>query len=66
MFVEIPVGDLPLYNRDLDADYPPASRALKDSIASVDAVVFITPEYNRGIPGALKNAVDWASCSAGI
>jgi chromate reductase, NAD(P)H dehydrogenase (quinone) len=60
-FVEIPIGDLPLYNRDLDVDYPPAARALKDAIASVDAVLFITPEYNRGIPGALKNAIDWAS-----
>jgi chromate reductase len=60
-FVEIPIGDLPLYNRDLDADYPPAARALKDSITSVDAVLFVTPEYNRGLPGGLKNAIDWAS-----
>jgi chromate reductase, NAD(P)H dehydrogenase (quinone) len=60
-FVEIPIGDLPLYNRDLDADYPPAARALKDAIASADAALFITPEYNRGLPGALKNAIDWAS-----
>lgn len=59
--VEIPIGDLPLYNRDLDADYPPAARELKDAIAAVDAVLFITPEYNRDIPGALKNAIDWAS-----
>ena len=60
-FVEIPIRDLPLYNRDFDADYPPAGRALKDAIASVDAVLFVTPEYNRGIPGCLKNAIDWAS-----
>jgi len=60
-FVEIPIRDLPLYNRDLDEDYPPAGRALKDAISSVDAVLFVTPEYNRGIPGALKNAIDWAS-----
>ena len=60
-FVEIPIRDLPLYNRDLDADYPPAGRALKDAIASVDAVLFVTPEYNRGLPGGLKNAIDWAS-----
>lgn len=51
-FVEIPIRDLPLYNRDFDTDYPPAGRALKDAIASVDAVLFVTPEYNRGIPGA--------------
>ena len=60
-FVEIPIRDLPLYNRDFDTDFPPAGRALKDAIASVDAVLFVTPEYNRGIPGCLKNAIDWAS-----
>ena len=59
--VEIPIRDLPVYNRDFDDDYPPAGRALKDAIASVDAVLFVTPEYNRGIPGSLKNAIDWAS-----
>ena len=60
-FVEITIRDLPFYNRDFDADYPPAGRALKDAIAAVDAVLFVTPEYNRGIPGCLKNAIDWAS-----
>jgi chromate reductase len=60
-FVEIPIGDLPLYNHDCDADYPPAGQALKDAIVGVDAVLFVTPEYNRGIPGSLKNAIDWAS-----
>ena len=60
-FVEIPIRHLPLYNRDLDIDYPPAGRALKDEIAAVDTVLFVTPEYNRGIPGGLKNAIDWAS-----
>jgi len=60
-FVEIPIRDLPLYNSDFDADYPPEGRALKDAIAAVDAVLFVTPEYNRGIPGPLKNAIDWAS-----
>ena len=58
---EIPIGDLPLYSYDYDADFPPAARALKDAIASVDAVLFVTPEYNRSIPGALKNAIDWGS-----
>ena len=58
---EIPIGDLPLYSYDYDADYPPAGRALKDAIAAVDAVLFVTPEYNRSIPGALKNAIDWGS-----
>lgn len=59
--VEIPFADLPLYNRDYDADYPPVARAFKAAIAAVDAVLFVTPEYNRSIPGALKNAIDWAS-----
>jgi len=58
---EIPFNDLPLYSYDYDADFPPAARALKDAIAAVDAVLFITPEYNRSIPGGLKNAIDWAS-----
>lgn len=60
-FREIPIGDLPLYSPDFDADYPPVATALKDAIADSDAVLFITPEYNRSIPGALKNAIDWAS-----
>jgi chromate reductase len=58
---EIPIGDLPLYSYDYDANYPPAGKALKDAIAAVDAVLFVTPEYNRSIPGVLKNAIDWAS-----
>jgi chromate reductase len=58
---EIPIGNLPLYNRDLDVDYPPVAREFKAAIALTDAVLFITPEYNRSMPGALKNAIDWAS-----
>ncbi len=58
---EIPIGNLPLYSYDFDPDYPPVARALKESIASADAVLFVTPEYNRSIPGSLKNAIDWAS-----
>jgi len=58
---EIPIGELPLYSYDYDADYPPPARALKEAIAAVDAVLFVTPEYNRSIPGALKNAIDWGS-----
>ena len=60
-FIEIPIKDLPLYSRDYDADYPPEGLALKEAIASVDAILFISPEYNRSIPGPLKNAIDWAS-----
>jgi chromate reductase len=58
---EIPIRDLPLYNYDYDADYPPPARSLKDAVNAVDAVLFVTPEYNRSIPGPLKNAIDWAS-----
>jgi chromate reductase len=60
-FTEIRIDNLPLYSPDYDADYPPEGRALKDALAGADAVLFITPEYNRSIPGALKNAIDWAS-----
>ena len=60
-FTEIPIGDLPLYSPDYDGDFPPEARALKASITAVDALLFVTPEYNRSIPGALKNAIDWAS-----
>lgn len=60
-FVEIPIRDLPLYSQDFDQDYPPEGRALKEAIDAVDAVLFVTPEFNRSIPGALKNAIDWAS-----
>ena len=59
--VEIPYKDLPLYSYDYDANFPPVATAFKNAIAAVDAVLFVTPEYNRSIPGALKNAIDWAS-----
>ena len=58
---EIPFADLPLYSYDYDPDFPESARNLKAAIASVDAVLFVTPEYNRSIPGGLKNAIDWAS-----
>jgi chromate reductase, NAD(P)H dehydrogenase (quinone) len=60
-FTEIPIKDLPLYSYDYDSDFPPPARAFKKAIAEVDAVLFVTPEYNRSIPGGLKNAIDWAS-----
>jgi len=58
---EISYRDLPLYSYDYDANYPPVATEFKNAIASVDAVLFVTPEYNRSLPGALKNAIDWAS-----
>ena len=59
--MEIPFKDLPLYSYDYDAAFPPAAQAFKKSLADVEAVLFVTPEYNRSIPGGLKNAIDWAS-----
>lgn len=60
-FEEIGIKDLPLYNRDLDEDYPAPATALKEQLERVDAFLFVTPEHNRSIPGALKNAIDWGS-----
>lgn len=59
--VEISFRDLPLYSYDYDTDFPPAARAFKTALAGVEALLFVTPEYNRSIPGGLKNAIDWAS-----
>lgn len=58
---EVAFRDLPMYSPDYDADFPPVARTFKAAIAAVDAVLFVTPEYNRSIPGSLKNAIDWAS-----
>jgi chromate reductase, NAD(P)H dehydrogenase (quinone) len=58
---EISFRELPLYSYGYDEDYPPVAKAFKQAIAEVDAVLFVTPEYNRSIPGGLKNAIDWAS-----
>lgn len=58
---EIPIKDLPLYNYDYDANYPQVARDFKEAIERVDALLFVTPEYNRSVPGALKNAIDWGS-----
>jgi chromate reductase len=55
------IGQLPLYNQDDDATPPPASVAFKQKIAAAGAVLFVTPEYNRSVPGVLKNAIDIAS-----
>ncbi len=60
-FFEITYADLPLYNRDRDGDYPQVAIDFKAAVASADAVLFVTPEYNRSIPGPLKNAIDWGS-----
>lgn len=58
---EIPIAGLDLYDYDCDEEYPAAAVALKEAIAGSDGVLIATPEYNRSFPGALKNAIDWAS-----
>ena len=55
------IGDLPLYNQDDDANPPEQAVRLKREIRAADGVMFVTPEYNRSIPGVLKNAIDHAS-----
>jgi chromate reductase len=55
------IGDLPLFSQDLEASVPASVTRLKNEIAAADAVLFVTPEYNRSLPGVLKNAIDWAS-----
>ena len=56
------LGELPIYDQDLDADDLAASvRRLREDWAAADAILFATPEYNGSVPGGLKNAVDWAS-----
>lgn len=60
-FAQVRIDDLPLYSQDFDADYPPAARRLKQEIEAAQALLFVTPEYNRSVPGVLKNAIDIAS-----
>jgi chromate reductase len=60
-FVQVRIDDLPLYNQDDDARQAEPVRRLKSEIAAAQGVLFVTPEYNRSIPGVLKNAIDHAS-----
>ena len=58
---QVPIGALPLYDQDADADPPAPWREFRERVRRADAVLFATPEYNRSIPGALKNAIDVGS-----
>lgn len=60
-FKNIEIGDLPLYNQDNDGNPPDSVKRLKAEIAASAGLLFVTPEYNRSIPGVLKNAIDHAS-----
>jgi chromate reductase len=55
------IDDLPLFNQDNEGNPPPEVTRLKQAIAASDAVLLVTPEHNRSIPAALKNAIDWAT-----
>ncbi|HEX7060392.1 MAG TPA: NAD(P)H-dependent oxidoreductase [Woeseiaceae bacterium] len=60
-FRELEIGDQPLYNQDTDRDQPEAVKRLKSEIRECQGILFVTPEYNRSMPGVLKNALDNAS-----
>lgn len=63
-FSFIPIGNLPLFNEDLEKDGDPqAVQQLKEAIQHVDGLIIVSPEYNASVPGVLKNAIDWASRS---
>jgi len=57
----VEIGQLSLYNQDLDADPPPEWVAFRHAVKATDALLFVTPEYNRSVPGVLKNAIDIGS-----
>jgi chromate reductase len=60
-FEHLDIASLPLYSQDYDSDYPEVAVKFKQKISEADALLFVTPEYNRSIPGVLKNAIDWGS-----
>jgi chromate reductase, NAD(P)H dehydrogenase (quinone) len=60
-FTQVKIDDLPLYNQDDDADQAVSVKRLKNEIKGARGILFVTPEYNRSIPGVLKNAIDHAS-----
>ena len=64
-FEDMGIGDLPLYNEDLEPDLPPAWKRLREQVRAVDGLLFVFPEYNRSMPGSVKNAIDVASKPTG-
>lgn len=60
-FSFIQIDDIPIYNQDLDNALPDSVVRLKNEVKSADAVLFVTPEYNRSVPGVLKNVIDWGT-----
>jgi NAD(P)H-dependent FMN reductase len=57
----VSLADVPLFNQDQEQAFPDGAHAFKERIRNADGVIIVTPEYNRSIPGVLKNAIDWAS-----
>ena len=57
----VSIGELPLYNQDLEAELPQSVVRFKAAIAVADALLFVTPEHNRSVPALLKNAIDWGA-----
>src|SRR3989344_9169656 len=55
------ISTLPFYNEDSESSFPESAQTLKTQIENADVVIIATPEYNRSVPGVLKNAIDWAS-----
>ncbi|QIK62605.1 NAD(P)H-dependent oxidoreductase [Leucobacter viscericola] len=63
--VELPIGELPVYNRDLDDRFPDSALEFKRGLGDIDGLIIATPEYNRSMPAALKNALEWGSRPGG-
>ena len=57
----VELGDVPMFNQDLESDVPASVLRIRKDVAEADAVLFVTPEYNRSIPPLMKNAIDWVS-----
>lgn len=60
-FSFLDIGSLPLYSQDYDANFPDVAKQLKARVEAASGLLFVTPEYNRSMPGVLKNALDWGS-----
>lgn len=59
--IQASIASLPFFNADYEDPYPQAAQELKSFLTTADAFIIATPEYNRGVPGILKNAIDWMS-----
>ena len=55
------ISNIPLFNQDAEADFPSSIQVLKDAVLAADGIIIATPEYNRSVPGVLKNVIDWIS-----